>query len=363
MRPDSLLDRLDVLPRVTLAVAPTPLVRARPLERVLEAEVGQAVPRILLKLDSYTGFGLGGNKVRKLEYVLAPERLEGVTHLISAGGVQSNHARVTAAAAARLGLECVLVLNGAPPERPRGNAWLQRRFGSRVISVRDREERDPTMREAAEEVRAGGGCPLVIPIGASTPLGALGYARAGREFVDQLRSGGADGRVTVFIASSSCGTLAGLHLAFSAMADRGIRLIGVSADASRAELLDLTRDLALGAGALLDDSGARHGLPNAERDGERASEPDGAPDGGSRIDLDGSSLDADDRFVGEGYGIPTLESDEASALLGRAAGVLLDSTYTAKAAACMLARIRSGQAGPEDTWVFWHTGGWPAALP
>lgn len=323
---------LDRLPRVTLALTPTPLVRLPALERALGEELGRPVPEILAKLDSYTGFGLGGNKVRKLEYVLAEDRLSDVTHLVTAGGVQSNHARVTAAAAARFGLRCVVVVNGTAPAEPRGNALLQRLFGAEVITVPTREERNATMEQVAENIAAAGGQAMVIPLGASTPLGTLGYVRAFREFDAQL--GSSDRQTSVFVASSSAGTLAGLHLGLSLSNRSDVRLVGISADTPREELLDSVRSLAVGGGLRLGWSGT----------------------------LATSQLDAADDYVGPGYGAPTRESERATELFGRAAGIVLDTTYTAKAAAGMIDWIRTGRVEPDGRVVFWHTGGWPTAV-
>ncbi len=335
------LANLDRLPRTPFAMVPTPLVRLVALERALQDELGHAVPEILIKLDAYTGFGLGGNKVRKLEYVLAGERLGDVTHLVTAGGVQSNHARVTAAAAARLGLRCVLVLNGEAPAIPRGNARLQRLFGAEVITVSSREERTSTMIQVTEDIAAAGGEALAIPVGASTPLGALGYVRAFVEFENQLRSRSVEGGAAstsaptvVFVASSSAGTLAGLHLGASLIGRTDIDLIGVSADTPRAELLETTSRLAMGAGLRIGWSGT----------------------------LDTGRLDVADGYVGTGYGIPTRDSERAAELFGRAAGVVLDQTYTAKAAAGMIDWLRTGRVTSDNRVVFWHTGGWPAAV-
>ena len=325
------LANLDALPRLPLAVEPTPLQRLEGLERVLASELGREVPRILAKLDAYTGFGLGGNKVRKLEYVLAAERLEGITHLVTAGGVQSNHCRVTAAAAARLGLGCVLVVNGEAPTHPRGNARLHRMFGAEVLTVADREARTATMERVAEDIAAAGGHALAIPIGASTPLGALGYVRAAREFVGQI--GTAPGRVTVMHSTSSGGTLAGL-LAGVAMSGADIRLVGVSADTPAHEMIECARGIATGAGLRLGWSGP----------------------------LDAVSLEVTDGYVGEGYGIPTREAERATALFAQHAGLVLDPTYTSKAAAGLVDWIRTGRVDPSETVVFWHTGGWPAAV-
>ena len=346
------LANLDVLPRLPLAVEPTPLVRLAGLERTLAAELGREVPRIFAKLDAYTGFGLGGNKVRKLEYVLAPERLEGITHLVTAGGVQSNHCRVTAAAAARLGLGCVLVVNGEAPAHPRGNARLHRMFGAEVLTVADREARTATMERVAEDIAAAGGQALSIPIGASTPLGALGYVRAAREFTGQIGATGSGvlgpeaadpgaldsgvtrlGRVTVMHSTSSGGTLAGL-LAGIAMSGADIRLLGVSADTPAPEMVECAREIGTGAGLRLGWSGS----------------------------LDSVSLEVTDGYVGDGYGIPTREAERATSLFARHAGIVLDPTYTSKAAAGLIDWIRTGRIDPSETVVFWHTGGWPAAV-
>lgn len=328
--------RLEAMPRAELAMTPTPLVRLTSLERALSEELSRPTPRILAKLDAYTGFGLGGNKVRKLEYVLAEERIGDVTHLVTAGGVQSNHARVTAAAAARFGLRCVLVVNGEPPADPRGNAKLQRLFGAEVITVQNREERAATLARVGEDIAASGGEPLIIPIGASTPLGALGYVQAYREFADQLADvPRADGeRVTVFAASSSAGTQAGLVLGASLRPDADVHLVGISSDTPRQALRDSTLEIAEGAGARLGWEGQ----------------------------LAADRLECADDYVGTGYGIPTRESQRAVEIFGRAAGLVLDGTYTAKAAAGMIDWIRTGRVDSDGTVVFWHTGGWPASV-
>src|SRR5436190_20991616 len=125
---DAVLARLEAMPRQPFGFYPTPLERAPRLEQTLSRQP----PRLLLKRDDYTGFGLGGNKVRKLEYVLTPERMAQTDVIITSGGVQSNHARVTAACAAKLGKRCILVLNGARPPHPQGNALLQSIYGAEI---------------------------------------------------------------------------------------------------------------------------------------------------------------------------------------------------------------------------------------
>lgn len=345
---------LDAIPRRVLAVTPTPLLRLTALEAHLGRESGRPAPRILAKVDAWTGFGLGGNKVRKLEPLLAATGLEGVSCLITAGSPQSNHARVTAAAAAHLGLDCVIVTNGTPARPLRGNARLQTLYGARFRRVERREERDPAMEEEARHVAAAGGSALVIPIGASTPLGALGYVRAALEFADQLRGlerhGAAGsrgrsyarttaGRLHVFVATSSGGTLAGLWAGLGPAGLSESTLVGVSADASEVEILETAARLSAGALELL--RAASNGEPGPFEQPE---------------------LVADTAFIGGGYGEPTAAGDEATALFGSRAGLLLDPTYTAKAAAGTLDWIREGRVDTEDTVVFWHTGGWPSAL-
>ena len=205
MRPDAIRALLDTLPRTRLAAVPTSMVE---LPR-LRAALGPETPELLAKLDEETAFGLGGNKVRKLEYELAPPRLKDVTHLVTVGGVQSNHARVTAAAAARLGLGCVLILNGDPPDPPTGNHLLHRLLGAKVRLIASRTERAAALEAEVTRIAESGGKALAIPLGASTPLGALGYVRCALEINDQLPPE-ADQDLQVILASSSGGTPAGL---------------------------------------------------------------------------------------------------------------------------------------------------------
>lgn len=326
------LEALNARERTELAVTPTPLLPVPSLQE----DVAPDGPTLLLKMDAWTGFGLGGNKVRKLEHELAPSRIEGVGTLITAGSAQSNHARVTAAVAAHLGRRCILVLSGDPGEPPRGNALLHRLLGADVRSVGDRSAREAGMEAAAREVREEGGRPLVVPIGASTPVGALGYVRAAVELDGQLTARNAwdRGPVRLVVPSSSCGTVAGLHLGFTLLGRDTLRILAVSADVSEAELRNTAAEIARGAGRLL----------------------------GWSDPLPGEMLVATDAFVGEGYGIPTPESHAAVHHFGERAGVVLDPTYTAKAAAGLLDGLERGRFDADGTVVFLHTGGHPALL-
>jgi 1-aminocyclopropane-1-carboxylate deaminase/D-cysteine desulfhydrase-like pyridoxal-dependent ACC family enzyme len=326
----SLRARLDDVPRTRLASLPTGL---RSLPR-LRAALGPEAPEIRIKLDEETGFGLGGNKVRKLEYALPPAELAKSTHLVTTGGPQSNHCRVTAAAAARLGLGCILVVNGRVPDPPTGNALLHRLLGAHVRPVGSRDERAPAMAAAAAEISGAGGHACVVPLGASTPTGALGYVRAALELHDQLRSE-TDRAVQIVVASSSGGTLGGLWAGLAVLPRPDWSVLAVSSDTPREALLDRAEVLARGA---LERLGADPDLVSAVAD----------------------RVDATDAQVGGGYGVPTEASIEAAELFALSEGVLLDPVYTAKAGAGLIAAVREGRFPTGDRLVFWHTGGHPA---
>ena len=315
------LSALRGMPSVALAHYPTPIEHAVRLRAALGGG-----PRLLIKRDDAISFGFGGNKVRKIEMVSARARTEGADLLITTGGVQSNHCRVTAAAAAKLGMRCVIVANGTPPERLSGNALLDAMFGADVRYVATREDRAPAMDAAAAEGRARGAHPFVIPLGASTPLGALGFARAVDELVSQLPAP----PDFIFHSTSSGGTQAGL-VAGCAMHRLETRVIGISADESVAGIQATVGGIIEGMGELLDIDG--------------------------KALVSACAIEADDRFVGDGYGVPTAASREAQALLAASEALVVDHTYTAKALAGMIAWIREGRVPPDATALFWHTGG------
>jgi 1-aminocyclopropane-1-carboxylate deaminase/D-cysteine desulfhydrase-like pyridoxal-dependent ACC family enzyme len=308
-------------PRLPLAPHPTPVDELTRLRAVL----GPGSPRLLMKRDDLLSFACGGNKVRKIEAVGAEALAAGADVLITCGGVQSNHARVTAATGAALGIKVVLVLSGAPPVRPTANALLDHLFGADVRYVPTREARVPAMEAAATELRAAGRRPVIVPLGASTPTGALGFARG----VAELASGGHRPDVIV-AASSSGGTQAGL-IAGCALLGLTSTIVGISADDSAAGLSRTVRDLLTAMAARLGAQPASLGLAQP--------------------------ITVDDTLVGDGYGLPTPASTEALALLARTEGLLLDPVYTAKAMAGLLARIRAGAFRPTETVLFWHTGG------
>jgi len=312
----SAFDGLRALPRVPLIDAPTPVARLQRFERAIDSPY-----RILIKRDDAIPFGFGGNKVRKLELVLAKAVADGADAVITCGGLQSNHCRATAAAAARLGLECHLVLSGGQPLATTGNTRLDEIFGARLHFVGGREERAPGMERVAEDLRERGLRPSIVPLGASTALGAAGFALAVAELIDQ----GQQPDVIVH-ASSSGGTQAGL-LAGVALAELQSRVIGVSADESAPALQGIIDGLTKG---VLDLAGSIAAHRPAE------------------------VLDA---FVGNGYGIPTDASRDALSLLARSEAIVVDHTYTAKALAGLVSLIRRRSLPQDSTILFWHTGG------
>ena len=312
------LERLANLPRLPLPFAPTPVDE---LSR-LSAAIG-AGRTILAKRDDAIPFGFGGNKIRKLQIVAAQALAEGADTLITCGGLQSNHARATAAVAARLGLGCVLVANAVPQEKPTANALLDRLLGAEVRYVASREARAPGMDAAAADLRAKGRRPFVIPLGASTPLGAAAYAQAVTELLAQIPAPD-----LIVVSTSSGGTQAGL-IAGCRLHGLSTRIVGISADDPSAAIAGEIRRILSGLEALL-----------------------GMSSGG----LTDVAIDIDDRFVGDGYGMPTPHSIEATELAARREALFLDPTYTAKAMAGLIARARAGELG-SGTTVFWHTGG------
>lgn len=308
------------LPSIPLVTAPSPVEELTAFRRALGGG-----PRLLIKRDDALTFAFGGNKVRKMQLVAADALERGADTLITSGGVQSNHARVTAAAAAKLGLRCILVANGEPPAKPSGNALLDRLLGADVRYVADRPDRAPAMDAAAEELRREGRKPYVIPIGASTPLGAAAFIGAVAEIRDQLP---APPDVIVH-STSSGGTQAGL-VAGCALSGLPTRVIGISADESSASLERDIRGILAGMPPLL-------GLPSGR--------------------FDALEVAVDDRFVGGGYGVPTEASQEAIQLLARTEAIFLDPTYTSKAMAGLMARIHAREFRDDQTILFWHTGG------
>ncbi len=327
---------LDPFPRVTLASLPTPL---EPLPR-LSAFLGG--PRILVKRDDQTGLAMGGNKARKLDYLCGHARALGCDTLVTIGGLQSNCARQTAAAAARLGLECELVLPRVVPRSSEeyeqsGNVLLNRLLGARLRvlpaeqnSTWSGQNSTSLLERVAEELRAGGRKPYVIPLGGSSVHGCLGYVQALFELLDQVR-GDEVGVDAIVVPVGSAGTVAGI-LAWLAVAENAIPVVGAAVLGTAQDREAIAREQTE---QVLDLLGRKVGA---------------ACDG----------LSVTDQTVGPGYGIPTDEVIEAVKRTAQLEGLLLDPVYTGKAMAALFDLVRRGRFKTGDQVVFWHTGGAPA---
>ena len=327
---------LESLPRVSLATLPTPLVEAHRLRAALGG--AERCPRLFIKRDDLTGLALGGNKARKLEFLMADALALGADVVVSSGATQSNHARMTAAAARAVGLDCTLVLSARQPEPAlEGNLLLDRLFGATIHFIRANP--DPRFAVATDEVEQvaevvddltrRGRRPYVIPIGGSSPIGAIGYVDGTRELQEQLMAAAirAD---RVYYASGSRGTQAGLELGARAFGCE-YRLCGIAVSAGEDEKQRRAARLVNEASALL----------------------------GLGIRVDPSELITDQRFIGDGYGIPSPECLEAIKLLARSEAILLDPCYTGKGMAGLIHDVRAGAIPPHETVVFLHTGGAP----
>lgn len=306
--------------RLNFAHLPTPI---EELSRLSEALGG---PRILVKRDDQTGLAFGGNKTRKLEFLVAEARDQGAKMLISAGAIQSNHCRQTAAAAARFGFECTLVLTGEMPEKPSANLLLDQLFGARIVNVADRKDRDWILEKTYHEAIELRKKPYLVPYGGSSPTGALGYTFAMEEFMKQNVH-----TDWIVFGTSSGGTHAGLVLGQRLFGYKG-KVLGISIDESVGWLQEHVSELASDTSELL----------------------------GERIDFDPAEVLANDDYCRAGYGVLTDAERVAVGLFARKEGLLLDPVYTGRAAAGMIDLIRRGFFKKSETVLFWHTGGQPA---
>lgn len=313
--------------RVPLIHDDTPL---EPLGRLREVVGG---PRIWMKRDDCTGLATGGNKSRKLEYLLAEAEAEGADVVLTFGALQSNHARQTAAACARRGIACELILTPSVPrtiddyERS-GNLLLDNLLGARVHRVPEGGEAKAIAREIMAEHGAAGRRCTIVPIGGSNAVGALGYVRCAREIARDMRARGLYPQAVVH-ATSSGGTQAGLVAGF-AFAGLATRVVGINTYTKDVERLRGT--VASLAGEVL--TRIAPGLA-----------------------LEPGAVEIEDGHLGEGYGIPTPAMAEAVRLVAQTEGVLLDPVYSGKAMAGLLAMIRRGAFAEDDDVVFVHTGG------
>jgi D-cysteine desulfhydrase len=308
--------------RVELAQLPTPVVELKHLAKV------QGVPRLLMKRDDLTGLELSGNKVRKLEYVVADALVQGADTLVTHGGVQSNHCRATAALGARLGLRTRLILRAADPNPEQdGNLFLDQLFGAECSYHAPDEYNNKLqglVEATMEQETAAGGRPYFFPVGASVPLGCWGYIRCVAELVEQL---GRDRPVDLYCATSSGGTQVGLMVGQALFQCENWSVRGVPVSDSAAYFRNKLREL------------ARETVEQYQLKLTSADMP----------------IELVDGYIGEGYAIPYPAAVDTIRLVGRCEGLVLDPSYTSKAMTGMFADLASRPS--ERIPVFVHTGG------
>lgn len=316
------------MPRIRFANLPTPLEEAQNLSRALNG------PRIFFKRDDLTGSGLGGNKVRKLEFIIGRAVEEGHDTLIVCGGYQSNMARIASALGNKVGLNVELVLGG-PPEDSKvrnGNLLLDYLLGANItyVDTVPRWEFGTALEDVSEALRRRGRKPFIVPLGGSSPEGMAGYVAATAELVEQLTAMSISPD-RLFVAVGSGGTYSGLILG-AANSSAGYEVVGISVSRDKRYLIDKIPDNINRGADLL----GLKSMPGCE-----------------------SSSIYDD-YIGDGYGALTDACKEAIGLVARTEGIFLDPVYSGKCMAGLIDLIRTGAIAKSETIVFLHTGGWPA---
>jgi D-cysteine desulfhydrase family pyridoxal phosphate-dependent enzyme len=319
---------LNRFPRASLAYLPTPLDEVPQLSRALGG------PRVLIKRDDLTGLALGGNKMRKLEFLMADAIQKGADTIITTAAAQSNMCRQTAAAARKLGLDVVLILRGTESEEIQGNLLLDKIFGAQIhfIQITDPYSDVSTqkMQEVAESLTRMGKCPYIIDLRTiSAPLAALGYVAGTVELYQQLQQRGI-GPTHIFLATGSGGTHAGVLIASEMLGARW-KIQGISVQRPAAEMCERVAHKVGEAATLLS-------FETAIRPGD---------------------VLVDDDYIGPAYGVTTQEGVEAMTLAGRMEGLVMDPTYSGKSFAGLIGHIRQKRITAGDTVVFIHTGGAP----
>ncbi|OLF36105.1 D-cysteine desulfhydrase family protein [Psychrobacter sp. Cmf 22.2] len=312
--------------RESLGFFPTPLIELKGLSKALDG------PKIFMKRDDNTGLALGGNKTRKLEFIIGDALAKGADTIITAGAAQSNHCRQTAAAAASLGLECHLVLGGEEPEQVSGNLLLDKIFGCHIhwAGVNRKGEDIPKI---VEQLTKAGKNVYVVPYGGSSELGALAFVEAFKELESQRESINETFTHIVF-ASSSGGTQAGLMLG-NKIFNSPYQIVGINIDKGETDKVPFDQYT-----VALANSTAK--LINAD------------------YKFSESDLMLNSDYVGEGYGVVGTLENEAIEMTAQTEGILLDPVYTGRAMGGLIDMIRTGQIKKTDRVLFWHTGGAPA---
>ena len=308
-----------MLPKLNFAHLPTPVESLTSLSAKLKG------PQLFIKRDDQTGLAFGGNKTRKLEYLLADAKSDGADTLITAGAVQSNHCRQTAAAAARSGFACTLVLTGDKPPKPSGNNFLDLLLGAKIVWA-EGADREEVLQQTFERIQGEGRKPYLIPYGGSNAIGALGYVYALQELLEQV-----DRPDWIIFPSSSGGTQAGLALAGRKYNFKG-KILGISIDNPGSVL---SRKVAKLAG----ETAQALGLDQTFSPGD---------------------ILVNDDYLGGGYGVMGGPEKEAITMFARSEGILLDPVYTGRSAVALIDLIRRSVITADQKILFWHTGGTPA---
>jgi D-cysteine desulfhydrase family pyridoxal phosphate-dependent enzyme len=308
-----------MIERLHFAHLPTPVEELPRLTATLNG------PQLWVKRDDQTGLAFGGNKTRKLEYLLAAAQSQGARTLITAGAVQSNHCRQTLAAAAKFGMDCILVLFGDPPNPPDGNHFLFHLLGAELVFT-ERENVPAKLEEVFEQAQADDRQPYLIPYGGSNPTGASGYVNAMPELAEQ------DCHPDwIVFPSSSGGTQAGM-LVGARMSGYAGKILGISVDEPAEVLQSRVANLANETAAFL----------------------------GEPMRFTPLEVLVNDAYTGAGYAILGEPEIEAVRLFAKQEALLLDPVYTGRAAAGLIDLIRQGYFPKGDSVLFWHTGGTPA---
>lgn len=316
--------KLKHIEKTSLGFFPTPLVELPRLSQFLGG------PKIFMKRDDLTGLALGGNKTRKLEYILADAIQQGCDTIITAGAAQSNHCRQTAAAAAKLNLECHLLLGGKAPHKAQGNLLLDHIFDCHIHWTGSNRKGEDIARIFAQ-LKAAGKKPYIVPYGGSNELGAMSFIDAVAELQQQKK--GREFSHVVF-ASSSGGTHAGLILG-KQIYNKTFELVGINIDKETTTAVPFDQQIT----QLVNSTAKIIGLDYT-------------------FSTDQLILNAD--YVGGGYGVVGAQENEAIALTAKYEGILLDPVYTARAMSGLIHLIRSGKISKSDEVLFWHTGGAPS---
>lgn len=311
--------------RIRLLHLPTPLQKMPRLSKHL------AGPELYIKRDDLTGLATGGNKSRKLEFLVADALAQGCDHLVTVGAPQSNHCRQTAAAASKQGLGCSLILSGEAPDQVTGNLLLDQLLGAHIHWAGERPRR-AVMAAVTNELQAMGRRPYPIPLGGSNVIGAAGYVLAVGELMDQLAAGSINIDFIV-LATSSGGTQAGVVLGAEVYGFTG-QILGISIDHPANEITTQVTALATATATHL----GLETISVSER------------------------VKANDDYLGEGYAVVGEVEREAIRLVAQREGILLDPVYTGRAMGGLIDLVKGGAFTRDQSVLFWHTGG-TAALP